>query len=151
MACNLKWLLIFASSLAGLMVCAMLGLLQTLWDVDGTRISFIIMAIYLVVSAFVGWLTTDAPAQAVAAYRQACRYAPELMMGLGMLGTVIGFVQMLGGAFTDLDPSNVKATQAALSQMAAGISVALTTTLVGLACAMPLQLQLVNLDIARRR
>jgi hypothetical protein len=35
--------------------------------------------------------------------------------------------------------------------MASGMSTALTTTLVGLACALLLQLQLVNLDVARRR
>lgn len=151
MTCDLKWLLIFASSLAVLLVCAMLGLVQQLWSVDNTKISFVIIGLYLVVSPFVGWLTDRAPPRTVADYRQACRYTPELMMGLGMLGTVIGFLQMLGLAFAGLDPSNIQATQAALSQMASGISVALITTLVGLACAMPLQLQLVNLDIARRR
>ena len=150
MTCNLKWLLIYVASLAGVAICGMLGLLDALWKTDNTRISFIILGLYLVVSPFVGWLTCGAPAKAVSRYRQACRFTPELMVGLGMLGTVIGFLQMLGTSFAQLDPSNVKATQAALSAMASGISVALLTTLVGLACSMPLQLQLVNLDIARR-
>jgi uncharacterized membrane protein YfcA len=151
MTCNLWWLLIFVTSIVALALCGALGLLHDLWAADNTRISFIILALYMMVSPFVGWLTSAAPPKAVTDYRQACRYAPELMVGLGMLGTVIGFLQMLGLAFTHLDPSNLKATQAALSAMASGISVALLTTLVGLACSMPLQLQLVNLDIARRR
>jgi hypothetical protein len=70
-------------------------------------------------------------------------------MGLGMLGTVIGFLLMLGPAFRGLDAANVQSMQAALGFMAAGMGVALTTTLVGLACSMLLQLQLVNLDLAR--
>ncbi len=151
MVCNLKWLLVFTSSLVALVACAIVGLVDALWDVDNTRISFIIIALYLLVSPFVGWLTSTAPQSAVTEYRQACRFTPELMVGLGMLGTVIGFLQMLGLAFKGIDPSNVKLTQAALSAMASGISVALTTTLVGLACSLLLQLQLVNLDIARRR
>jgi hypothetical protein len=147
---NLKWLLIFASSLAGLAVCAMLGLLGSLWQADTTKISFVIIGLYLVVSPFIGWLTAHAPQRAVADYRRACRFTPELMTGLGMLGTVIGFLMMLGPAFSGLDVNNVQSTQAALGRMASGMAVALTTTLAGLACSMVLQLQLVNLDIVRR-
>jgi hypothetical protein len=151
MVCNLRWALIFSASLAALLLCAILGLLKALWEVDTSRISFAVIGLYLLVSPFVGWLTSAAPAPIVPAYRQACRYVPELMVGLGMLGTVIGFMQMLGASFNALDASNVRSTQAALASMASGISVALTTTLVGLACSMALQLQLVNLDLARRR
>ena len=150
-ACNLKWLLIFTSSLAALFVCAALGLVRGLWAVDSTKISFVILALYMVVSPFVGWLTAGAPIQAVADYRRACRFVPELMLGLGMLGTVIGFLMMLGLAFDGLDPANLQAMKTALTSMASGMSTALTTTLVGLACALLLQLQLVNLDVARRR
>lgn len=143
---NLKWLLIFVGSLAALAVCTMLGLVDALWRVDGTRISFGILAIYLLVSPFVGWLTWgrgDAER-----YTKACVYAAELMMGLGMLGTVIGFLQALG-VIGGIDPSNVQAMQKALMSIGAGVGVALTTTLVGLACAMLIQLQVVNLEASR--
>jgi len=147
MTCNLRWLLIFVSSMVGLVVCGMLGLLHDLWLADGTRISFLILGLYALVGLFVGWLTWLRPDSAVRRYRAACGFVPELMTGLGMLGTVIGFLQMLG-SFQGLDVSNVATTQAAISNLSAGISVAMTTTLVGLACALPMQLQLVNLDIA---
>ncbi len=151
MVFNLKWLLLFVSSLVALAVCSMLGLVQKLWDVDSTKISFGILMLYLLVSPFIGWLTAHAPYQTVVDYRRACRFTPELMVGLGMLGTVIGFLLMLGLAFKGLDPSNLESTKEALTRISSGISVALTTTLVGLACSLMLQLQLVNLDIARRR
>jgi hypothetical protein len=151
MTFNLKWLLVFSASVIGLAVCAALGLLRSLWEVDATRISFVILALYLVVSPFVGWLTTKATHRTVADYVRACHFAAELMLGLGMLGTVIGFLQMLGLGFKGLDPSNAQSVQAALAGIASGISVALTTTLVGLACSMLLQLQIVNLDLARRQ
>jgi hypothetical protein len=146
---NLRWLLVFCGSIAGLSICAMLGLLQELYRVDSTFISVGVLALYVVVSLFIGWMTTLAPSSTVDLHREACAYVPELMVGLGMLGTVIGFLQMLGAAFGGIELSNVQATQAALGRMASGIGVALTTTLVGLVCSMLVQLQLVNLNIAR--
>src|SRR5687768_13116918 len=104
MVFNLKWMLIFSASLAVLLVCALLGLLHQLWLIDNTCISFAIIGLYLVVSPFIGWLTSghgDA-----ARHTKACAYAAELMMGLGMLGTVIGFLQLLG-FITGVDASNV--------------------------------------------
>jgi hypothetical protein len=149
MVFNLKWLLLFCSSLVGIGICGALGLLHKLWETDATMISFSILVLYLIVSPFVGWLTAYAPARLVETYRAACRFVPEFMTGLGMLGTVIGFLMMLGPTFGGLDAGNVKAMQTALGHMAGGMAVALTTTLVGLACSMVLQLQLVNLDLAR--
>ena len=149
MVFNLKWLLVFCASLVGIGICGALGLMRKLWETDSTMISYTILVLYLIVSMFVGWLTAYAPLRIVEAYRAACRFVPELMTGLGMLGTVIGFLMMLGPTFGGLDAGNVAAMQSALGHMAAGMAVALTTTLVGLACSMVLQLQLVNLDLAR--
>ena len=118
MVFNLKWLLVFCASLVGIGICGALGLLHKLWETDSTMISYTILVLYLIVSPFVGWLTACAPSRIVEAYRGACRFVPELMTGLGMLGTVIGFLMMLGPTFGGLDAGNVKAMQTALGHMA---------------------------------
>lgn len=148
MKIDLRWLLIYTMSIVVLVACGVLGLLGRLWEVDPTRISLGILALYLIVSPFIGWLS--AGFGDVKRFRRACGFTPELMAGLGMLGTVIGFLLMFGG-FAAVDVSNAQATQAMLGKMAAGIAVALVTTLTGIACGMLVQLQLVNLDIVRRR
>ena len=65
-----------------------------------------------------------------------------------MIGTVIGFLLMLGTAFTNLDVSNSAALQDALASMAVGMSTALYTTLIGLVSSLILKVQLVNLEVA---
>lgn len=147
---NLRWWLILVLSIAAFAVCWLLGLVEKLWQVDSTKISFVILGVYAVVSAFVGWLTWSADWVLEARFRPACDFVPELMVELGLIGTVIGFLMMLGLAFNGIDLNNVQATQAALARMASGISVALTTTLVGLLCSTALKAQLVNLGLAVR-
>lgn len=149
MVCTLRWVLLFCLSLVACAIGGALGWFDELYRVDNTFICLGIIGLYFIVTLFVGWLTWAGPESMVERYRKACEFVPELMTGLGMLGTVIGFVQMLG-AFRSLDASNTAAMQGALSAMASGMGVALLTTLVGLACSMALALQLENLDIARR-
>jgi hypothetical protein len=147
MVCTLRWVLLFCLSLVGLAVSAVLGWMDELYRLDPTFISFAIIGLYSIVTLFVGWLTWAAPTSLVTRYRPACGYVPELMVGLGMLGTVIGFLMMLS-AFGTLDATNVQVTQTAIARIGSGVGVALLTTLVGLACSMALHLQLVNLDLS---
>ena len=69
-------------------------------------------------------------------------------LALGMIGTVIGFLLMLGTAFSDLDVTSSEALQAALASMAVGMSTALYTTLIGLVCSLIIKVQLMNLEVA---
>ncbi len=63
-----------------------------------------------------------------------------------MIGTVIGFLMMLGLAFQDLNVEDVASIQSAIKFMALGMSTALVTTLVGLVSGLLVELQLVNFD-----
>ena len=63
-----------------------------------------------------------------------------------MIGTVKGFLLMLGTAFENIDVSNTETLQNALTQMALGMSTALYTTLIGLICSLILKIQLVNYE-----
>jgi biopolymer transport protein ExbB/TolQ len=65
---------------------------------------------------------------------------------MGMIGTVIGFILMLGGSFESLNVADTGSVKTALTDMALGMSTALYTTLVGLVCSQLLKVQLVNVE-----
>ena len=69
-----------------------------------------------------------------------------MMLALGMIGTVIGFILMLGSSFESLNVSDTTSVKTALTDMALGMSTALYTTLVGLVCSQALKVQLVNVE-----
>ena len=64
-----------------------------------------------------------------------------------MIGTVIGFLMMLGLAFQDLNVEDVASVQAAIKFMALGMSTALITTLAGLIGGLLIEIQLVTVNL----
>ena len=123
------------------------GIFEDIWEKDATRISFLIMGIYTISSLYVGRLTykvmkgRDADTGVSVSW-----FASESLLTLGMIGTVAGFILMLGDSFGSIDTSNPDTLKDALSSMALGMSTALYTTLVGLILSQALKIQLVNLE-----
>ncbi|MDO6749982.1 MotA/TolQ/ExbB proton channel family protein, partial [Gilvimarinus sp. 1_MG-2023] len=68
-----------------------------------------------------------------------------VLVKLGLLGTVVGFMLMLGSVsgLENLDTSDLKVL---MQQMTTGMGVAMNTTLVGLVCSILLGLQYLLLD-----
>lgn len=77
-------------------------------------------------------------------------YACDVLLKLGLLGTIIGFIMMLTpvGELTDFDPNVL---QKLLGQMSGGMAVALFTTISGLVTSTLLGLQYQLLDVASVR
>ncbi|MCG7905076.1 MAG: MotA/TolQ/ExbB proton channel family protein [Candidatus Thiodiazotropha taylori] len=73
-----------------------------------------------------------------------------LLIKLGLLGTVIGFVLMLAPV-AELESFDLADIQGLLQRMTGGMGVALNTTLLGLVCSMLLGLQYLMLDRAADR
>lgn len=148
----IKWWFIFWSCVVGAAFVYSFGLFDELWVVDTTKISFLILAIWSVVTVYIGVLTRSVAKRQDAALEHTelqlpfCWYSAGAMTALGMIGTVIGFLLMLGGAFKGINLGDVKAAQQVISDMAVGMATALTTTLVGLVCSEIVKLQLVNLE-----
>ncbi len=69
----------------------------------------------------------------------------DLMLKLGLLGTVIGFIFMLG-SLVDLNSIDINVMQSLLAQMSGGMKVALFTTLTGLSCGVLLNMKYQLLD-----
>ena len=72
-------------------------------------------------------------------------FVADLLLSLGLLGTVVGFILMLGPIAT-LDAADQGAIRAALASMGGGMAVALYTTLTGLIGGMLLKVQGLLLD-----
>jgi len=77
-------------------------------------------------------------------------FVADAMLKLGLLGTVIGFIFMLGPIST-LDSFDVETLKDALASMSGGMAVALFTTLFGLVGGLLLRLQYYILDEGTRR
>ena len=73
-------------------------------------------------------------------------FIAETCLVLGLIGTVTGFILMLGTAFTELDVTNIVSVQGALVKMSLGMSTALYTTLVGLISSLAIKIQLVTIE-----
>lgn len=68
-----------------------------------------------------------------------------LLVKLGLLGTVVGFVIMLAPV-AELESFDLSVIQGLLQRMTTGMGVALNTTLMGLSCSMLLGMQYLMLD-----
>jgi hypothetical protein len=146
----LKWWLMFCLIVLGIGTCLYFDVHMSLYESDITRLSYLILFIFACTSIWIGTLT----------YRvgilndhntnnhEVGWFVSESCLALGMVGTVTGFLIMLGTAFANVDVSNALTLQNALSDMALGMSTALWTTLVGLVCSLIIKVQLVNLEVA---
>jgi hypothetical protein len=137
------WLIVCLSILAG-GVAVYFNLHQDLYDGDQTKLSFLILTLFILTSGWVGWCTKKSEIQIQNI--DVGWFVAEACLALGMIGTVTGFLLMLSGAFANIDLANTATIQTALSQMALGMSTALYTTLVGLICSLTLKIQLVNIE-----
>ena len=144
----LKWWLIFCLTLLGLCACVYFNIHKDLYAADVTRLSFLIISIFICTSIWIGTETykvgilQDYDQQGDVGW-----FISESCLALGMVGTVTGFLIMLGTAFENVDVTNATTLQQALSDMATGMSTALWTTLVGLVSSLIIKVQLVNLEV----
>ena len=140
----LRWWLIFCISILAGGVAIYFNLHQDLYDGDQTKLSFLILTLFILTSGWVGWCTKKSEFQIQNI--DVGWFVAEACLALGMIGTVTGFLLMLSGAFADIDLANTSTIQTALTKMALGMSTALYTTLVGLICSLTLKIQLVNVE-----
>ena len=145
----LKWWLVFCLTLLGMCACVYFNIHKDLYAADVTRLSFLIISIFICTSIWIGTKTYKIGIHQD--YNQKSDvgwFISESCLALGMVGTVTGFLIMLGTAFANVDVTNATTLQQALADMATGMSTALWTTLVGLVCSLIIKVQLVNLEVA---
>ena len=136
----LKWWLIFALAIAGSVLAYITGLFAQVNDADFTKISFLIFGLFIVFSIRCGMNTAKIKED------NAGWFMSDIMITMGMIGTVVGFIYMLSTCFGSIDTSQPQTMQLALSKMSTGMGTALYTTASGLICSLLLKLQLFNLE-----
>ena len=158
----LKWWWFFS-----LLIVATIGLLlfdvhATLWINDKTKLSFLILTICYVMTILCGyesWLLSKLANKELDEIKnvdirhETGWFASDVLLTMGLIGTVAGFILMLTGAFKGINISDVSSVQQALANMAVGMSTALYTTLTGLITSTLLKFQYFRLqqDLERYR
>ena len=142
----LKWWIQLTIAVFSAAVITYLGWWEALWDADKTKLSFAIITMFIVATALTGAISKNSHTQDIRSLGNYVWFCSEAMITLGMIGTVAGFLMMLGSAFDSIDFKNVAHMQTAISSMAVGMSTALSTTLIGLICSMLTKLQMVILE-----
>ncbi len=145
-----RWWFIFSLTVVGFLFALSYGYVKMLAQVDQTYLSYVCLILFLLSSLFIGVMSWNPDVETIKRHLPLCWFSSELMLGLGMIGTLAGFMMMITGAFAtgSLDMSNAENARLLLSNMAVGFSTAAVTTLVGLSCNLITKLQLINLEYA---
>ena len=147
MSKTLRWWLFFCISLTVMGIAHYFGIFHELYEKDITKISFGIIGLYFFASLYIGKLTIQHnKGESIEAGLGIGWFISESMLALGMIGTVAGFILMLGSSFEGLDVEDTASIKSTLTAMALGMSTALYTTLTGLIFSQFTKIQLVNLE-----
>ena len=145
----LKWWLIFCLTILGFGTLYHFNVHSLLYYADVTKLSFLIIVIFMFTSIWIGRKTYDLETTSVIDDKiDVGWFIAESCLALGMVGTVTGFLYMLGTTFENIDVSNTQTLQDALASMARGMSTALYTTLTGLIASLIIKIQLVNYEVS---
>lgn len=134
----LVWWLVVVMQLIGLGVAVWYGAISFLLEHDITKLSFAIIMMWLVATASIGYRSFKGRNDFETPW-----FLGESCMTVGMVGTVIGFMLMLGSSFTEIDPNNVESMKRVIVDMAGGMSTALLTTLCGLVASLFVKVQII--------
>ena len=148
----LKWWLVFCLTLLGFGTLYYFNMHSQLYYADVTKLSFLIIIIFIFTSVWIGRKTYDLETTSVIDDKvDVGWFIAESCLALGMVGTVTGFLYMLGTAFENIDITDATTLQDALASMAKGMSTALYTTLTGLIASLIIKVQLVNYEVGEQR
>ena len=140
----LKWWIQTAIIVFSAFMVHQYGWWEFLYNADMTKISFVIIGVFLISSLSIGFISLKSTNwDHIDRLTNYVWFGSEIMVTLGMIGTVAGFLIMLNTAFTGLDVNDIKNVQDAISDMAIGMSTALVTTLVGLVCSTIIKIQMI--------
>ncbi len=154
----LRWWLFISLTVVLTFAFYYFGLFAEVWDKDRTKLSFLIMAMFFFTSVHCGKETIkisraldgNIPTNEIKntdwrGNQEIGWFISDLVLTVGMIGTVSGFLLMLAGAFAGVDLGDEVAMKEVLEKMSKGMSTALYTTLFGLICGGLLKIQYFSL------
>ena len=116
---------------------------------DSSYIRLFIFCIFVVVTSIIGYRSFLLQFRNITPTENQMMFpwfAADAVTSMGMIGTIIGFLLVLGGAFADVDPTNVEAMKKVVENLTSGMGIALLTTLTGLITSVIMKFQLVLLE-----
>lgn len=136
------WTVANVGILAAVVVNYFFDIISFLIQADVTYLSFSILAIgvLVVISLYFNYETVRKGNSNI------YWFASDAVLSLGMMGTLIGFLIVLGQAFIGIDPSSIASMTTAITTLATGMSTALVTTLTGLIVSVWIKFQLVIIE-----
>ena len=108
--------------MASSVLLAGLGLLGTLWEKDATKLSFVLLGLFAVMSGWCGYKTWRLSVfidsnktepyliEKIEHLMEVGWFTSDLCLSVGMMGTVIGFIMMLSG-FTNINTQDISTVQ----------------------------------------
>ena len=136
----MKWWITFMMICFGLVLAVVTGLISTVNEADMTKLSFLILGIFMYFSIRVGMKLRSR--ENIAAFLARGKFVASVLERIGIIGTVLGFIIMLSVSFGSVEVANTASLRCALQHMGVGMSTALYTTAAGLICSVLLRLQL---------
>ena len=134
----LKWWLIFILMILSGAVTWYFSFVNFLYANDFTKLSFVIIAILFFTTLIIGYKYYKHNHDFEIEW-----FTSEVVISLGMIGTVVGFIFMLYAAFSELTVDDSAKLQQSMMLMAKGMGTALLTTLVGLISSVLIKCQLI--------
>jgi hypothetical protein len=163
----LRWWLFFSIISFGTFMLIFAGIIQKINHGDITKISFLIYVVFVIFTLRTGMDTyqlcreeeghiSKGKIEFFAKRNEVGWFTSDILLSLGMIGTVLGFIYMLSTSLSEVNPSNTQTLRSALIQVSTGMSTALYTTAAGLVCSLLLKLQLFNFsnrleDVSEKR
>jgi len=130
------WVMALAMATIIASILAMGGF-SFLLENDVTYLSFVIMSVFFIFTGYYGYRLYRGQGLG----QGVMEYGENLSTSIGLLGTVIGLIMMVKGAFAGIDVNDQESIKSALVAMSSGIGSALVTTLVGLISAVLIGIQ----------
>jgi len=150
----LKWWLFVCVHIVIAFTAYKFNFFQELLEKDSTKLSFFLLLILLVVTFWIGSKIFFYTRNKVESKEDSINdlsifwFIGEACLAIGLVGTVTGFIIMLGTTFIGLDVSDTSSMQDALVKMSIGMSTALYTTLIGLLSSLSIKVQIINFERA---
>jgi len=146
-----KWWTVFVLTVIGIIILdGKADLPHYLFVIDVTYLSFIILTTFTCCTLLIGYYNYCVQFKPIDRYPDTkfnlLWFTSEAMLGLGMIGTLIGFYIVLSTGFAELDTSSADQMKKTIASVASGMGIAIITTLTGLCCSLATKLQLVLLE-----
>jgi hypothetical protein len=145
-----KWLGFALVNIASFIAMYYFEIFSMILAADITYLSVLIFGLYLLASVSIGHKTykfcTTKKKELKRQNLNIEYYIKEELPKLGLIGTIIGLMVVIGPAFATIDPGAVASITSAIELITSGVGTALWTTISALVSSVLLGIQLMNLE-----